>query len=450
MKMVTMTCAAAITMAAVVATSSANPPSRVRRQDVNNPAINTVNGDIVMAVREGSSVRFQVGSETIDATAIPAALRDYTDATVNAIETGFSMGRAQGAAQGQNAADVVRIQTMQEIGALNVSLALQSAAVSTAISTLEHQLQEGLSLMQALRNRTLADIERASTETATRVNNSLDELRFDMRIRGKSSSDPVMTCKYAKAGSGFYWVDPPGNSGEPFQVWCDDRWGGGWMMIVHGESWQYKINWTLANARRAVGGVPSPTRENATGFLQKLSDAQINDYLNLTGRDQKNVMFRLSSNCNGPGNFRQESVSSGWGLFLKSKLSNYDDRYTGMNMNLEARPMYSYGYAPGPLRSPNWWGGPSHSFDTPHDPSHFLGYSDDHTSRVENNCYRFFQGHRGGNPRQDFNCYNPYGGPADGQRCFSLGSSCTCGERTNHPQAWGLQIFAKPFEEYHA
>ena len=40
-----------------------------------NPTINSQNGNIVMAVQDGNNVRFQVGSETIDATAIPASLR---------------------------------------------------------------------------------------------------------------------------------------------------------------------------------------------------------------------------------------------------------------------------------------------------------------------------------------------------------------------------------------
>ena len=78
-----------------------------------------------------------------------------------------------------------------------------------------------------------------------------------------------------------------------------------------------------------------------------------------------------------------------------------------------------------------------------------LGWSNDLTSRPENNCMRWFNGHVGGNAQNQFKCYNPRTGSRnENKRCFSHGSSCTCDSQGNHPQAQGLMIFAKTRADY--
>lgn len=133
--------------------------------------------------------------------------------------------------------------------------------------------------------------------------------------------------------SNFYWVKPPSPyKGDAFEVWCDGRWGGGWMMIVHGAGWEYKKTWTPGNARKAVGGVPSPNRKKATGALSKLSDVQINGYLAMTGAKFEKNVYRIESECGGPGRNYMQSTSAGWGIFIESSQKKYDDNKNGMGI----------------------------------------------------------------------------------------------------------------------
>jgi hypothetical protein len=99
-----------------------------------------------------------------------------------------------------------------------------------------------------------------------------------------TKSSPAVSCQAlakAKKGSGFYWLKGKKNT-SPFQGYCEnDKFEGGWLMIVNGDSWEYKQHWKAANGRKAYGGIPSPGRERATTPLSKLSDADINGFLNM-------------------------------------------------------------------------------------------------------------------------------------------------------------------------
>ena len=67
--------------------------------------------------------------------------------------------------------------------------------------------------------------------------------------------------------------------------------------------------------------------------------------------------------------------------------------------------------------------------------------------RPENNCMRFFQGHRGGSNTNNWHCYNPRSGTWNGEKCFSHGYYCICDGQGSHPQAQGVMIFAKLRED---
>ena len=197
-------------------------------------------------------------------------------------------------------------------------------------------------------------------------------------------------------------------------------------------------------ARRAYGGIPSPDASNATNALSKLSDAFINQYLGLRDNGPlKRVVFRFSSDCFGPGQYRVAAMSGGFGMFMDANLKSYDDRKSGMGLLYDARAKFLYGSQPGKTFPSRWWGGLRSVFDTPHAPSHMLGWSDDKSMRPENTCMRWFQGHRGGSNANNWHCYNPRSGTSNGERCFSHGSSCICDGEGNHPQAQGVMIFAK-------
>merc|ERR1711935_830326 len=181
--------------------------------------------------------------------------------------------------------------------------------------------------------------------------------------------------------------------------------------------------------------------------MGKLSDVFINQYLGLSsGRDTKAV-YRFSSDCHGPGDNRVAPTVGGFGMFFEANMREYDDRKTGMGLSYN-RPKYLFGYGPGKLYTPLWWGGRNGVFDTPHTSSHMLGYAGDYTMRPENNCFRWFQGHRGGSNTNNWHCYNPRSGTWNGEKCFSHGSLCVCDGEGNHPQAQGVMIFAKTRVDY--
>jgi len=100
---------------------------------------------------------------------------------------------------------------------------------------------------------------------------------------GTLVSDPAKSCQELhkkKRPSGFYYLKGP--KGVTFKGYCEnDKFEGGWLMIVNGDTHEYKTHWTKANGRKAYGGTPSPGREVATTPLSKLSDDSINGYLNM-------------------------------------------------------------------------------------------------------------------------------------------------------------------------
>ena len=174
----------------------------------------------------------------------------------------------------------------------------------------------------------------------------------------------------------------------------------------------------------------------------------INQYLGLTsGRDTKAV-YRFSSDCHGPGDYRVGPMNAGYGMFIEANMREYDDRKSGMGILQQQRPKYLYGTGVGKLYPPRWWGGRGSVFDTPHSPNHMLGYANDQSNRPENNCMRWFQGHRGGSNLNQWHCYQPRSGTWNGEKCFSHGSACICDGQSNHPQAQGVMIFAKTRVDY--
>ena len=169
----------------------------------------------------------------------------------------------------------------------------------------------------------------------------------------------------------------------------------------------------------------------------------INQYLGLTsGRDTKAV-YRFSSDCHGPGDNRVAPTVGGFGMFYEANMREYDDRKTGMGLSYN-RPKYLYGYGPGKLYTPNWWGGRTSWFYTPHAASHMLGYAGDYTMRPENNCFRWFQGHRGpGGVSNTWSCYNPRSGSNGVEKCFSHGYSCVCDGQGESPAGPGRHDLRK-------
>ena len=94
---------------------------RVRRAP-GGPSISTKNGDVTLTVGKDNAINFQVGSKTVDATAIPDALRGYTDATVAATQLGFDQGLAQGTAQGKVYALEVKTELTSELAKIQQSM----------------------------------------------------------------------------------------------------------------------------------------------------------------------------------------------------------------------------------------------------------------------------------------------------------------------------------------
>lgn len=399
-----------------------------------DPSMTTRDGHLVTSVGQGADVIFELGNETLSLNQLPADLRGYTNAAVDALDTGFRIGRAQGEAEGRNHALEAELR-------LNDRLSNLSSTVTAMQSTSAAELSNTISTMEA-----------AQSTAAAELGNTVSTLTATLSPRGLTANDPISSCMEMTAGmSGFYYVRPaaaPANS-NPVRVWCDARWGGGWVQIVHGQGYQYKDQWTTANARRAYGGVPSPDASNATNPLSKLSDEFINQYLGLSAARDTKAVYRFSSDCHGPGQYRLGPFHAGYGMFVEANMRQYDDRRSGMGIMQWQRPKYLFGTGVGKLYPPRWWGGRNSVFDTPHAPSHMLGWSNDLTSRPENNCMRWFNGHLGGNAQNQFKCYNPRTGSRnENKRCFSHGSSCTCDGQGNHPQAQGLMIFAKTRADY--
>lgn len=436
-----------------------------------DPVMTTVDGNLVVAVGSGQDVVFNMGDDSISISELPVGLRGYTDATIGALGAGFNMGRAQGDAQGRNYANEAELRLnaamssqASVINAMGSTIGVLARNLSTAQSTTVAtvaNLQMALAAAQSqtvamgaaaraeavAASSTMADLLSAANRTVTA---ELSGIRSDYGPAGLTAANPINTCMAVKnkGQSGFYWVRPAGASAA-VKVWCDERWGGGWLQVFHGQGWQYKTAWKANVQRRAFGGIPSPDASNATNALSKLADTFVNQYLGLRDNGPlKRVVFRFSSDCFGPGRYRVASMSGGFGMFMDANLKSYDDRKSGMGLLYDARAKFLYGSQPGKTFPSRWWGGLRSVFDTPHAPSHMLGWSDDMSMRPENTCMRWFQGHRGGSNANNWHCYNPRSGTSNGERCFSHGSSCICDGEGNHPQAQGVMIFAKLRVDY--
>lgn len=416
---------------------------RSRREGTVDPIMTTRDGNLVTSVGEGADVIFELGNETLSLNQLPADLRGYTNAAVDALDTGFKIGRAQGEAEGRNYANEAELRLLGQINEMGQQLSTtESTLASTQLSA--SQAASDVAAQQ------LAAVSTMISNANTTATAAIAALTNSLAPRGLTSNNPIQSCMQMNPGmSAFYYVRPaaaPANS-SPVRVWCDARWGGGWVQIFHGQGWQYKQQWTARNERRAYGGVPSPDASNATNALSKLSDEFINQYLGLTSARNTKAVYRFSSDCHGPGSGRVAPNSGGFGMFFEANMRQYDDRKTGMGISIN-RPKYLFGYGPGKLYSPRWWGGSTYYFDTPHDPSHMLGTAQDNTMRIENNCLRWFQGHTGPRPpANSWGCYNPRSGSRS-EKCFSHGQSCICDGQGNHPQAQGVMIFAKTRADY--
>ena len=90
----------------------------------------------------------------------------------------------------------------------------------------------------------MADLLSAANRTVTA---ELSGIRSDYGPAGLTAANPINTCMAVKnkGQSGFYWVRPAGASAA-VKVWCDERWGGGWLQVFRKQS------------RRARSRLPPP------------------------------------------------------------------------------------------------------------------------------------------------------------------------------------------------
>jgi hypothetical protein len=83
-----------------------------------------------------------------------------------------------------------------------------------------------------------------------------------------SAAKPAASCQALNnkgKGSGFYYLKGKKNS-KAFEGYCEnEKWDGGWLMILNGAGWKYKQQWKKTNQRKAYGGIPSPKRYGDRG-----------------------------------------------------------------------------------------------------------------------------------------------------------------------------------------
>ena len=202
---------------------------RSRRQAAGtaDPIMTTRDGNLVTSVGQGADVIFELGNETLSLNQLPADLRGYTNAAVDALDTGFKIGRAQGAAEGRNYANEAELRLMGQINAMGQQLSTtESTLGSTQLSASQAASDVAAQQLTAVQSL-IQSANVATTASLTALTNSLGP-------RGLTSSNPIQSCMQMTVGmSAFYYVRPaaaPANS-SPVRVWCDARWGGGWVQI---------------------------------------------------------------------------------------------------------------------------------------------------------------------------------------------------------------------------
>ena len=201
---------------------------RSRRQAAGtaDPIMTTRDGNLVTSVGQGADVIFELGNETLSLNQLPADLRGYTNAAVDALDTGFKIGRAQGAAEGRNYANEAELRLMGQINAMGQQLSTtESTLGSTQLSASQAASDVAAQQLTAVQSL-IQSANVATTAALTALTNSLAP-------RGLTSSNPIQSCMQMNVGasmSAFYYVRPaaaPANS-SPGPL---SRWSGGWVQI---------------------------------------------------------------------------------------------------------------------------------------------------------------------------------------------------------------------------
>ena len=204
----------------------------------------------VAAVGDGPDVVFTVGDANMSLSEVPAGLRGYTAATVDALESGFDMGSALGDAMAQNRANEVELRANAALSTAGLLI----NAMSTTIAGLEQQLSteqaataSTATAMQAASLSTAASLTGMLTAANQSVVREVAAIRSELGVSGLTAANPIHTCMAVKnkGQSGFYWVRPAGVSAA-VKVWCDERWGGGWLQVFRKHPVVPPLCWTRA------------------------------------------------------------------------------------------------------------------------------------------------------------------------------------------------------------
>lgn len=250
-----------------------NRDQESRRQAVLQPKIRTARQTLDLAVRSEGDVTFTIGTNaSVSISQIPQAMRAYSDAAVDAMSFGYTMGENAGNVAGQLAAEQVRTELVRVAAAANASIreVAQDLAASQAAS--EVRVTESVDAV----SRTVAELRRELQDEAGQlpINSALGcttsapgQLRFnnasqsvevcssgawsairgggagiDPHEDGSSEARAGPSCKAIKAakeaageaaGNGVFWMYKQSNSSARMRVYCDmSQNGGGWTMVA--------------------------------------------------------------------------------------------------------------------------------------------------------------------------------------------------------------------------
>jgi hypothetical protein len=207
--------------AAVLAIRNGNA-NRERRQAV-PPSVRTQGGNVIVTAGDGGDVSFNVNGTSISASELPASLRSYTDATVDALGMGFNIGQTAGTLAGVNAANRVESVLQPQIAGISATVTETTATVGT-LGTRMTTVEQA----QALK---------ASSADLTAVNASLFEALSSLNSGAPlgSARNPATSCRQIlearpDAVTSTYTLKfSAAGDNAPYTIKCDmSTEGGGW------------------------------------------------------------------------------------------------------------------------------------------------------------------------------------------------------------------------------
>ena len=191
-------------------------------------------------VRTSTIIAFDDLSSDVN-TSISRAVEQAAD------RTDYAESRSNAAiveVQSRSNAAIVEVQSL--ITASTSRLTLELAQQAAIISSLQASLTSRTASVAAAASGATAAVTGLLIAANQTVFRELTAIRSDLAI-GLTAANPINTCMAVKnkGQSGFYWVRPAGTS-APVKVWCDERWGGGWLQVFRKHPVVPPLCWTRA------------------------------------------------------------------------------------------------------------------------------------------------------------------------------------------------------------